>query len=260
MGFAQIKNLREDFSFEEAAKRIADAVLIREKQAVKQEKPAKKAKEEPVPAEYQKEEELLKNLSKSERDAVSVFLLSKTPSQLIGKERSEVSEQMIRLRDALRSFPAGAVYAENVTIAGVKLYLRQDKDGMLTIGLGNRQIPLPVSVSGIVDRLEVDMIDHDELYDDANTLSVIAQLQIDDTDSTVRDHTAELCTKLLEKKTGMSAIRFSTLSTHTLQKLAMDLLMGYRDAQSVQQEVQELDDENLSAYIKSSLGNSMNKR
>ncbi len=190
----------------------------------------------------------LSALSKEARAVAKVLLLQTTPASLIQKgDSNEVVENILALRAALRAFPEGEAYEENLNLAGVNLRLEQSKGGMLQMKLDGQTIPVPFDIRMLVYHMDMEMIEGKketgqsgiDLYGEEYARQIFKELKPDSTDVAQIRHVRNVCLKLMAVKTGMKSPAFDNTSTEDLYLLTQEVLKGNATKRTVEDFIEE---------------------
>lgn len=252
-GFAQVKTRieKDGFSFKQATERIANATTIQQVQQENlsqnvqkdiQREPDRQGWMAKVTEEAQR---LLGTLNQEAKDAVSMLLLIRTPSELIKEPNDAVSRDLVALRKALRKFSAGKLSVENIQFAGLPLQLVHKENDLLELVIDHQTIPLPYNASLIADHLEADMMANTALFETENARAIIDSLKPVEENSGEIVRTRNLCLRLLESKTGKPASFFNNVSTEKIRDYASCLVTGDLSAQSIIHEVDLIENKQL---------------
>ncbi|MDD6037309.1 MAG: AarF/UbiB family protein [bacterium] len=249
--------LKNNFSFAEAAERIANATTIVGREELRQEKSPLAREQEKYQKDQASESErtvlvseaeaLLGNLTGPDRDVAAILLLTKTPSDLIAKNGDEISENILHLRYVLRSFMDGGAHAEDLTVAGVNMRLSQRKNGAMELLVGRQRIVMPYNAALLASRLELDISAHVEKFGNDVTLGVLSDA-MEDAEKNITERKGEanrtLFLNVLENTVHLPAAYFNNIPLAMLARLAKSALTGTVNAQAVQEEVERINNMN----------------
>lgn len=241
--------LRDNFSFAEAANRIADAATIQEQTKLRQEK-------SPLQSQYDTSDEqnesqiliseseaLLGNLTGMDRDVAAVLLLTKEPSSLIKKDQDQTARSLLDLRYILRTFMDGGARSEDLNIAGVNVRLTQRENGVLEMQVGRQRIPMPYQASLLASRLELDISGHVDRYGKKETFDVLMDAVVD-AQKNITEQEGEanrtLFLNVLEQTVQLPAAYFNNVPIQVLSSLATHVLNNMMDQAGVKEEVEKI--------------------
>ena len=136
---------------------------------------------------------------------------------LVKKKDTEPQSPYLKLRDELRSFPAGKVCVKNINFNGMDVRLMQKSDSSLYIIQGSEQLPLEMTADLIADRIETHIMENAEEYGKNNVAGMVESLdKAFDTMSMAESlRVRNLCVHFLEKLAAgqLSASELSNVST-----------------------------------------------
>ena len=194
----------------------------------------------------------LSSLSKQSRGIVEMLLLEKQPSSFVKNQEDDFAKSLLQLRKALRAFPQGQNYAENVNIMGVNARLEQSESGLCRIRLEDKAVPLPYSFKKIADHMERDMVNGnkenektaEQLYGKENIQSIFRSLDPKEADGAELRRIRNLCLIVLTERVGLNSAAFDILSTIDLHRLATQVLSDSITKQEVMDYLNDVQEKN----------------
>ena len=194
----------------------------------------------------------LSSLSKQSRGIVEMLLLEKQPSSFVKDQEDDFAKSLLQLRKALRAFPQGQNYAENVNIMGVNARLEQSESGLCRILLEDQAVPLPYSFKKIADHMERDMVNGnkenektaEQLYGKENIQSIFRSLDPKEADGAELRRIRNLCLIVLTERVGLNSAAFDILSTIDLHRLATQVLSDSITKQEVMDYLNDVQEKN----------------
>ncbi len=239
--FTFTKRRVEDTEYEQYIRDIGTQLkpIVREK---KVEKKDEQLPENQMQQEAQKKlEELGEGLGAAAADVLKLLVLTKQPSLFALEQGEDTASEIFALYKALHSFTGNDVQAASVTIAGVPMQLVQGETGTLSVILEHRKILLPFSAKMLSERMESDMMSHQNLYKTEDLTDIVRSLKTQDTNSGEMVRVRSLLLKVLSQKTGKAATFFTNISDTRLRELGLALLENNISKEDVIDQVHTLE-------------------
>ncbi len=192
------------------------------------------------------EEQIYRSLSGEEKKLADILLLRGNASDYLPARGGEDAQNIMDLLERLKNLDPESKTVIMVRFGKVEGKLIRSAKGRLTLTLGEKELPLPVSVKGLSDVIEVDMCSAPGKYGIKNIDRLIFQdmrkislswkyYQSDYSLIGEMDHDREIASRLLmsihPKIKGMAY--FENLSTMTLMDLALRYLNEQMGIKSV---------------------------
>ena len=153
----------------------------------------------------------------------SIFL-DQQPSKLIKRAGDRRSEEILQLHDALQAM---ALLGEEqkkaemtVTLNGVRMRVRQDAAGILTLSVGSKEVTLPRNAGYLADMLERNLCDHFDSYDKAHARGILLQAVMrDDAKYSAHGGSRVIYERFLTYHIGISAEKLANVDAYVLRNL-----------------------------------------
>ena len=139
------------------------------------------------------------------------------------KERAGMAKTALELMAVLRSIPRDTVMVKNITLVGTKLRILQRSDNSLSVLEGDKEFPMPCSISTLLDRMEIDMVRNQECYGDTNMFNYINGIdlsQYEEGSAAYEFKRQQIC-EYLKEKTGVEVPSLDSIPDPELKDLAL---------------------------------------
>lgn len=188
---------------------------------------------------------LYSTVDKVGQDIINMLRLKSTPRDIASESGSDEVDIAIYLCNLLKSFPSG-IHTEYIHtgLAGYKgkglkrtgldengkkvmlstmIGIHQDKDGTLSVSVGDRKLVLPYARDAIVSSMQGNMIGNEDVFGTEFTDSARDYIQsADATEAT--GQLRNTCLKILSNRTGLTPTFFDNISTEEVQSLCISLI------------------------------------
>lgn len=254
-GYEEVKKLvrEQNFSFAEAAERIAGATTIQKKreeeksplQQFREELSKKAAEDDRLnrQAKIDDSNALLDKLTGKARDVAGVLFLDKEPSELIRKGDTETVQNILALHSLIRAYRAGGARAQDIRLAGVNVLFTQRQNGMLELQIDRQRIPVPYPLGALERHLSSDITSHVDTYGVGAVKEVLSGsiADVSEDPKQYMDHPSRsLFINVLESKTKLTATDFDNIPTELLQDFSMGLLENRLDEAGIREIVNSM--------------------
>ncbi len=167
-----------------------------------------------VLAEYKAARGVIETMSEKAQTIAAVFLRDKSPSELIKRSGNTLSKEFIRLHDALAGLGEDGTVA--VRIGGTTLTFSQ-KDELLTMKAGRKQVVLPYTAAYWTRELEHDICAHYTKYDKTMAKQLLSDMALRDIEN-MSDNRVSY-EKFLTSHLNVKAKDLNLLTATELQRL-----------------------------------------
>lgn len=254
-GYEEVKKLvgEQNFSFAEAAGRIADATTIQKKREEEKsplqqfrEKLSKEAADDDRinrQAKIDDSNALLDKLTGKARDVAGMLLLNKEPSELIRKGDTETVQNILTLHKLIRSYRSGGARAQDIRLAGVNVLFTQRQSGMLEMQIDRQRIPIPHPLGALEFHLSSDITSHVDTYGVGAAKEVLSGgiADVSEDPKQYMEHPSRsLFINVLEAKTKLTATYFDNIPTEILRDFSMGLLENRLDEAGIRETVNSM--------------------
>ncbi|MCR5295365.1 MAG: phosphotransferase [Lachnospiraceae bacterium] len=161
-GYEELKTKMENGEFSaENEEKIAEALFTKHDDRSGQPLLAEK---EAFRALNGEEEQLYRSLSGEEKQLADILLLRSEPSAYLKRPDDENTKNIVNLLYQLKHLKTEGGSVMLVRFGKTKGRLTRAASGRLTLTLGKTELPLPMTVKGLSDSIELDMCDNPEIY------------------------------------------------------------------------------------------------
>ena len=207
-------------------------------------------------AKYYKQDQAARTIGKDAKKAVGFFSFSFDPYKTLRKvkdkpeEYKKACEGLLNLRNTLRTFSKNRADSAELVLNGKKIIVLQKPDGSLYIVDNRVEHPLDLTVDAVVDRIESEIIEHDENYGKEAVWNIFLDINPNAKDVTPADiqRINNLCVSLIRKKTGGEDNDYGNIPSRLLFKWARGLALGILTPEKVEAEYKAIE-ENLLSHV-----------
>ncbi|MBR4515095.1 MAG: phosphotransferase [Lachnospiraceae bacterium] len=176
------------------------------------------------------------------REIARLFVLDQSPDLFMKtvKEKKNLNTDLVNLRNTLVKMPK--ISAVTVKVAGTPVRIVRD-DTTIEVTIENRSIMLPFNSLYLADKIDSDICEHVEAYQDQDVLQVLKSLRKPDNDMTPGDvgRLRQRCLSVLKKAIGKNAGYFSNISYSMLYDYAIGLLSGKMNKTEIMYEISQIE-------------------